>query len=152
MASGDILKALDEPPGAYDPEAADETAWTNTSFASGTNVNGVVFTAPTSGNVMVFYRARVQANSANQRALVSVKVSTGSTIDAGVVVSPAADDQAIETSQGTTGGAETRMQCGDWRYVTGLTAGNAYNAVVQFKVFGGTGSIFQREVYVLPCP
>ncbi|WP_203824405.1 hypothetical protein [Actinoplanes palleronii] len=144
--------ALDTPPAAYDEEVADETAWTNTSFDSGSSVCGTTFVAPTSGAVVVHWFARLQANSANQRALASISVATGGTLGSGTVVSAANDDGAIETSQGTTGGVETRMGASAFRYISGLTAGSTYNVVVQKKVFGGNGSIFHRSVLVLPAP
>lgn len=153
--AGSKLLALDAPAQAVDDEATDETAWTNTSYDSGSSVCGTTFTAPTSGAVLVLWSARLQCGSTGQRALASVSVATGGSVGAGSVVSASSDDSAIETSQsatvtGSPAGAETRTQAGMWRVVTGLTAGSTYNVVVQKKVFGGSGSIFQRNVAVLP--
>lgn len=150
--TADLLNTnLVAPDEGYDAEATDETAWTNTSYDSGSSVCGTTFVAPESGNVIVMWSARFQSNTANTRAAVSVSVATGSSIGSGSVVSAASDESALETVQSSASGTETRMQCSMFRYVTGLTAGSTYNVVLQKKMLSaGNGSIFQRDVLVLP--
>jgi hypothetical protein len=153
--TADLLNTNLVPPDeAFDAETADEAAWTNTSFDSGTNVCGTTFIAPESGNVLVLWSARFQSNTNNVRAAVSVSVATGSSIGSGSVVSAASDDSAIETTQSsaaTATPAETRIQTSMFRRVTGLTAGDTYNVVVQKKVLtAGNGTVFQRDVVVIP--
>lgn len=150
--TADLLNTNVVPPdAAYDTETADETAWTNTTYDSGASVCGTTFTAPQGGSVMINWSARFQSNTANARAAVSVSVASGGSIGAGTVVSASNDDSAIETSQSTTGGAETRISASMFRYVTGLTPGLIYNVVVQKKMLSaGNGTIFQRDVLVVP--
>lgn len=150
--TADLLNTnLVAPDDVSDSESADETAFTNTSFDSGSTVCGTTFVAPESGNVLVLWSARFQSNSNNVRAAVSVSVATGSTLGSGTVVSAASDDSSIETSQSGTGGTETRIQASMFRRVTGMTAGDTYNVVVQKKVLSaGNGTVFQRDVVVIP--
>jgi hypothetical protein len=150
--TADLLNTnLVAPDEASDTETADETAFTNTSFDSGSSVCGTTFVAPESGNVLVLWSARFQANTSSINALVSVSVATGGTIGSGTVVSPASDESALETTRGLGATADTRMQAAMFRRVTGLTAGDTYNVVVQKKVLtAGNGSIFQRDVVVIP--
>lgn len=143
-----------------DTESSTET-FTSATYSSGSNVCGTTFVAPGSGNVIVFWSARLQsdAGGTNHRALCSVSVATGSTIGSGTVVSGSNDASALETTEvisGSTGvlAPQTRFQGGTFRIVTGLTAGFTYNVVVQFKgavaLTSPGGSIFQRDVAVLP--
>lgn len=156
--TADLLNTnLVAPDDVSDSESADETAFTNTSFDSGSTVCGTTFVAPESGNVLVLWSARFQCNSNSTRAAVSVSVATGSTLGSGTVVSAASDDSSIETSQSPTAGTsgttapETRIQASMFRRVTGLTAGSTYNVVVQKKVLStGNGTVFQRDVVVIP--
>lgn len=154
--SGSIVKAGDTPPVAFDGEGTLDSAFTNTSFATATAAAGQTFIAPTSGAVVILWSARFQTNTTGttDRALVSVKVSAGGTIDSGTVVSAAADTSALESTRsatqtsGTSG--ETRMAACTFRVVNGLTAGATYNVVVQRKVTGGNATVFQADVAVLP--
>jgi hypothetical protein len=138
--------------------AAGDTTFSSTSFASATvdgTVIGTTFIAPTSGSVLVLWSARMSADTGGggHRVLCSVKVSTGSTIDSGSVVSPASDDSALETPETASGGTvgQSRLAAGMWRVVTGLTAGSTYNVVIQQKVATAlTGNMYQRDVAVLP--
>lgn len=140
-----------------DTESSTET-FTSATYSSGANVCGTTFVAPGSGNVIVFWSARLQsdAGGTNHRALCSVSVATGSTIGSGTVVSGSNDASALETTEivATALAPQTRMQGGTFRIVTGLTAGSTYNVVVQFKgavaLTSPGGSIFQRDVAVLP--
>lgn len=158
MASGSKVAALDAPPGVTDTEPTDESGWTNTTFDSGTNVCGQTFIAPTSGNVLILWSCRMNADTggANHRVLCSVKVSTGATIDSGTVVSAASDDSAIESPETAASGTigQSRIAAGMWRFVSGLTPGQTYNVVVQKKcaTTSMTGSIFQRDVSVVGLP
>lgn len=157
--SGSIVKAGDTPPVPTNGGGGD-TTFTSTSFASATAdsaVVGLTFTAPTSGNVLVLWSVRMSADAtggSGHRVLCSVKVSTGSTIDSGSVVSAASDDSAIESAETSTTGAtvgQSRIQAGMWRVVGGLTPGAVYNVVIQQKVAVAlTGNMYQRDVAVVP--
>lgn len=157
-AAGSKILAGDAPPGVADGEGTDDTAFTNTSFATAAAAAGQTFIAPTSGRAVVLFSARFQINTTgtSDRALVSVKVAEGSTIDAGAVFSPASDDSALESTRSATissgSSGETRMAAGHWRFLSGLTAGATYNVVLQRKVTGGNGTVFQGDVCVIPLP
>lgn len=151
--AGQRVRGLDFPDVASDEELTDETARTSTSYEFGATRVGTTFMAPTSGRVLILWRARIESNTANTRAAVSVAVRTGSTIGSGTSVSPADDDSAIETSQGTTGGPETRIQASCHRVVSGLTAGDTYNVQMEHKMLSaGNLDIFSRSVDVIPLP
>lgn len=156
MAAGSKILAGDFPSVTTDTEPTDETI-SATSFASGTNVCGMTFVAPTSGTVVVLWSVRMNADTggANHRVLCSVKVSTGGTIDSGTVVSAASDDSAIESPETAASGTigQSRIACSMFRVIAGLTAGSTYNAVVQTKVAVAlSGTVFQRDVTVIPMP
>lgn len=156
MGSGSKVLSLDAPTVTTDGEPTDES-FSNTSFDSGTNVCGMTFVAPTSGTVLVLWSCRMNADTGgtNHRVLCSVKVSTGGTIDSGTVVSPASDDSAIESPETAASGTigQSRLATAMFRVVSGLTAGATYNVVVQKKAAVSlTGTIFQRDVTVLPMP
>lgn len=157
-ASGSKVLGADTPPLGTDADSTDELAFTNSSYDNGATVVGTTFIAPTSGAVLVLWSARMDANTAggtNHRVLVSVKVSSGSVIGSGTVVSPAADDSALESVEwtaATVAVGTTRMQAAMYRPVTGLTPGQTYNVVVQKKcaVSGMAANVYNRTVDVLP--
>lgn len=154
MASGSKVLALDAPSIAFDEEPTDETAFTSTTYIVGAAATcGTAFIAPTSGTVLINFSVRMQSNSANTRAAVSVQVASGATLGSGTVASAANDDNSVETSQGTTGGSETRITAGNYRVVTGLTAGATYNVVTMHHMLSaGNATIFNRTVSVSPGP
>lgn len=154
--AGSRVFASDSPPAGVDSEGTDEN-FTSASYSSGSAVTGAAFIAPTSGTVIVLWSCRINADTggANHRALCSVQVASGAAIGSGSVVSAASDDSAIETPETASGGTigQSRLSTCMFRVVSGLTAGSTYNAVVQFKgavALSGNGTIFQRDVAVLP--
>lgn len=124
----------------------------STSFVTGTPVCGVSFVAPPSGAVRVDWHARFDTSTINNRVLVSVEVATGSTLGSGTVMSAAGDGSALENhSEPTTAGSSTRMEAGMWRYITGLTPGAVYNAVVKVRnTVAATANVFDRSILVTP--
>lgn len=127
--------------------------FTSTSYISSATPVGVSFIAPPSGIVRVDWSARFQTNTINIRSVVSTQIATGSTLDAGTVVAngSASDGYALENNNDPAGAANTRLQAGMWRWVTGLTPGDGYNAVVKFRMLGaGNGDIFNQRILVTP--
>lgn len=151
MPAGDIIDVADFGTPAGDTEATDETGFSNTSYAPGATPCGVAFVAPTSGQVLILWGARFESNTNSVRACISISVRTGGTVGSGTVVSGTDDDNALETPQDATGGANTRTQGSRHRRVTGLTAGDTYNVQLEHKMLSaGNGDIFSRDVDVLP--
>jgi hypothetical protein len=127
--------------------------FTSTSYIASSPPVGVSFVAPPSGMVRVDWSARFQTNTINTRSGVSTQIATGSTLDAGVVVAngTASDGNALENNNDPAGGANTRLQAGMWRWVTGLTPGDTYNAVVKFRMLSaGNGDIYNQRILVTP--
>jgi hypothetical protein len=148
LLAGSVIRALDTPPTQPATDNSDIINFTNTTFAAGSPVVGVAFTAPTSGRVLVLWRARIEASTSGY-ALISAAVRTGSTINAGTLVSASSLDEALETGNLVAG--QSRFQAGTWRVVTGLTPGSAYNAVVEHIILtGGNGNIYTRAISVMP--
>jgi hypothetical protein len=155
-AMGDKVKAGDFPQAKSAHDGTDELAFTSTSYTKGGTTVGVTFVAPTTGRVLLFWHARMENNgtAANCRTIISIEVATGGTIGSGSVVSAADDDSAIETTLGAAGGEQSRMEACMYRFVSGLTAGNTYNAYTMHKTHNasGSGDIFTRGVVALPLP
>lgn len=126
----------------------DETGFTNTTFSLGGTTVGVVFTAPTSGQVMVIWGGRLQSNTAAVRVFLSAEVRPGASIGTGTPVTSAATAAStLETSD------QGRLQASRHRVVTGLTAGDTYNASLWHAVSAaGNGDIFDRDIAVFPLP
>lgn len=151
MAAGDIVYAADFGTPAGDSESTDETAFTSTTYTPGATPCGTTFVAPTSGQVLILWAARLESNTNSVRACISVSVREGGTLGSGTVVSGADDDSALETPQDATGGANTRTQASRHRRVTGLTVGATYNVQMEHKMLSaGNGDIFARQVDVIP--
>ncbi len=149
--SGSKIFAADTPAAVQAADSTDELGFTSTTYTAGTVTVGVSFTAPTSGTVLVWWGARVEANTASRSVLVSVEVREGATVGAGTVVSAASDDSAIESPQDAAAGAATRLQVSRHRLVTGLTAGMPYTVRTMHKISAsGNGDVFARDVAVLP--
>lgn len=147
-AAGDFILAADFPETRSASSSADELAFNNTSYQQGSTVVGIDFIAPTSGRVMVHWSAQFEPNTAN-RVRVGTAVYEGGVIGSGTVVSAASDDDSLispDVANQDTG-------IGRGRFVSGLTAGDTYNAVIEFKMdTAGNGDIFARKITVIPCP
>lgn len=153
--TADLLNTNVVPPdAAFATQATDETAFTSTTYTNGTNVCGTSFVAPPNGIVLVLWAARFQSNvtTTNARVLVTVSVATGSVVGSGSVVSAATDESALESTVADTANTgHSRFQGGTFRVVSGLTGGSTYNVVTQHKMaVAGNGTIFQRDVLVIP--
>jgi hypothetical protein len=146
--AGQKLRAIDFTDAASNEQNADETGFSNTTYGGGANTCGVAFVAPTSGRVKVEVYAYFESNGA-QQAYVSAAVRQGGVIGSGTVVEAASDTRCL-TSQ-TAGDDRAGVV---YRYISGLTPGNTYNARAEHRVDsgGGTGDIFNRTILVTPLP
>jgi hypothetical protein len=155
VAAADKVRALDATPAASAVDAS-TVAIATTAYAQSSPSFGVSFTAPTSGRVRVSFRARFECKVNSSRCTVSAEVAVGATVGSGSVLFAGDDNEALETSQSSTAAttpAETRIDAMQWRTITGLTAGNSYNAYIVHKGFVVTGgTIYARGILVEPLP
>lgn len=144
----DRMNFLEDP--ASDLDATDETGVTSTTYTDGATTVGESFIAPSSGRVLVLWHARIENNSATGFCHVSASVRTGSTLGSGTEVSAPADGQAISFNEGA--GSASRGSAAMYKVVTGLTAGDTYNAVVEHRVTSNNSDIFDRSIAVMSLP
>lgn len=158
--AGDIIYAVDAPPSVRFDENTDYV-FTNTSYSSTSGtptapVCGIAFTAPTSGQVRIDYKVRMESKTNSNRVIASCAVATGGTAGSGSAVMASGDDAAIETSQSSSAAttpAETRFQGGSYRICGGLTPGVTYNAYIEHKAFNATGgTMYTRGISVTALP
>jgi hypothetical protein len=145
--AGTTVLAADTPPavsaaqgGSYD---ATTTAYDVTTTAGTYADCAVVFTAPTSGRVLIHTAMRA-INSATSGSLVAPETRLGSTIGVGTVVEAAADNIGC-ASYGTT-----FQRQGATHLLTGLTAGASYNTRLLHRASAGTATFANRELIVSP--
>lgn len=140
--AGDYILAADFTPSAEDQETGSIGSITSTSFAAGSPVCGVSFTAPTSGIVEVDISA--QMSNTGGQTYMSFRVGTGGTIGAGTEVVAASADTSV------LNGATSSVRAGTSKRVTGLTPGATYNAQTMHAVTAGTGTVLRRTIKVRP--
>lgn len=107
---------------------------------------GVAFTAAASRRAVVLLRAGIDNTTAAGVGYAGYTLRTGSVVGAGAVVQAAADAIAIQ-HEGT---AASRQSL--WDVVTGLTAGDPYNVVMEHRssAIGNTAAFADRAIAVLP--
>jgi hypothetical protein len=156
--NGGWLNAFAVDPASLRP--VDNFELTNDTTASLTYVpgttNGVAFTAPPSGIVIVTASGSLGTNHASlgEGSWLSYHVRNGGTIGSGTDVVPSHDDRSAKmTAQSTASGfkyAPAMVR----RRVTGLTPGNSYNVVSTFRVSsasgGGVAAVIARHIMVEP--
>lgn len=148
LLAGTVVRGLDSPPAvsATADSSFDVTSTSYTTTASaGTYADcAVVWTAPTSGRVIIHVNARL-FNSGTGGTLVTAETRTGSTIGAGTIVDGAAD-------RGPSHYGNSFARTGTTRMLSGLTPGATYNTRLLHRATSGTGSIALRELIVEPTP
>lgn len=148
LLPGTTVLGLDTPPTVYAEDSTDITGFTNTTFAAGSPVVGVAFTAPTTGRVKVDWSCRFNPTS-NINVQIGAHVRTGGTIGSGTTVQDALSEKMLESPNVT--GTPGRVSAGMYYVVDGLTPGATYNAVVAHRmVSAGSGSLFARSICVSP--
>lgn len=147
-AAGDFVLAADFPETRGASSSVDELGFTNTAYGQGSTVVGIDFVAPTSGRVMVHWSAQFEPNTAN-RVRVGTAVYTGGVVGSGTVVSAASDDDSLISAD--VAGQDSGI--GRARLVSGLTPGDTYNAVIEFRMdAAGNGDVFARKITVVSVP
>lgn len=152
--AGQTIRALDFAPPVYVETGANENDFSNTDWSPGNTVCGISFIAPTSGLGTVSWFCRfgsIHATTATN-ANVSIHVRTGAVINAGATISLPTEDTSLENPAAGTDSIDNRLAAGAFRHLTGLVAGSAYNAVIEFQVASGTATIFHRSLLWTPSP
>ncbi len=150
LLAGTTILALDTPAGGFANDGTDIVGFSNTTFASGSPVVGVAFTAPTTGRVWVHWQARFNPTSAVS-AQVGFALRTGATLGVGTLIQDGLNENCLESPPVSGGGG--RVQGGTSYLVTDLTPGTVYNVVVCHRMTAaGTGTVFARSIGVSPCP
>lgn len=111
---------------------------------------GVVFTAPASGRVALYWSGGIRnlAEADTPVAYLSPEVRTGPVVGSGAVVLGAHDSR---TSRINCEGAQT-MRAGAMHVLSGLTPAQMYNARILHRVTSNTGEFFYRGLIVEPMP
>lgn len=148
--AGDIILVADHEGDAYAEESANDTT-TSTSYVDGT-VHGVAFVAPTSGSVWIGFGGLVGSNATTVglRALMSDYIRTGSTVDAGTDVLTASDSRAVKFYKQSTSSSTLYGHGSVWHKVEGLTPGDSYNVITQFRAIQDTAAVDDRWLAVIP--
>lgn len=129
----------------------DETSFTSTTFVAGASPVGVAFTAPPSGAVLILFGGMISQNINTFSAFLSCEVKTGSTVGSGTLAGAAANsDRALVCGKAVNSGAVAILQGSRHVLYTGLTAGASYNVRLLHCVDGGSGTVFLRDVAVIP--
>lgn len=148
LTAGSTVKALDTPPAAGNTQA-DLFGTNSTTFgvqvAIGTYADcAVVFTAPTSGRVMIHFASNLDNDTGSASTQVAPVVRTGGTIGSGSVILAGSLNESIRNV-----GTDDRRY-GASRLLEGLTPGSVYNVRLEHRVSGGNGTIQYRHLAVVP--
>lgn len=146
-ASGDKLIAVASASSRVDSDGS-TTSTSYTATLTGSTFPGVAFVAPPSGKVTILFAAATYNSAASQDMKTAVQVRTGGTVGSGTIVYAATDSDMILTAQ-TNGDATRHMSFAE---VTGLTAGDTYNAQMLGKVenAANTGHWLFKFLKVIP--
>lgn len=124
-------------------DVTDQTGITSATFAAGSPVCGLAFTAPPSGAVWVTVGGLpvvILSGNVTRRCELSWELRAGSTIGSGTVVLGASNIRMVAIGIGATSGLRADVEMTHrWR-MTGLTPGAAYNVRTMHRV-NVTGSV-----------
>lgn len=107
---------------------------------------GVAFVAPPSGKVTVHFGAASYNGNASVDNKTAVRIGTSATVGGGTETYAATDNDMILTNVA----ANVATRHSGFMEVTGLTAGNTYNACMAHRVSAGTGHFLFRFIKVIP--
>lgn len=149
LLAGSTVRALDTPPAASDTQL-DSFSFTHTTYGigstSGTYVDcGTAFMAPTTGRVLVILSGQIVNSGATTR--MAPVVREGPVIGSGAVIVPANDVNSI-TNQGNN----ADILAAQVALIENLSPGEVYNVRLEHRVSGGTGTLRNRRVVVIPSP
>lgn len=141
-ASGDKLVAV---AAVFDKQnsTGSTTSTSYTATLTGGVACGKAFIAPPSGIVTIHYATAGFNSGANDNKS-AIQVRAGASVGSGTVFYTVTDDDMILF----TGAATYRI--GAFTVVSGLTAGDPYNAQMLHKVSAGTGSFLFKNLVVVP--
>lgn len=148
ILAGAIIREDDRPAAAF---ASDETGISNisnTTYAAGTPVVELTFTAPTSGRVWVFIGGGMRdgGTATNIGVWMAPEIRLGS-VSGAVVLAADAEDRGV----GSLRNKNQYHYYSRMTRVTGLTAGATYYARVMHRVTtGSSADISAREIGVFP--
>ncbi|MGW1034999.1 hypothetical protein ACWD4Z_22785 [Streptomyces antibioticus] len=145
LLAGSPITALDTPPPAGGASGGTVTTTSTTFTTSGADV-AAVFTAPTSGRVIIQTGARMVNSSATSGTLISPETRTGSSIGSGTIIEAASDANGA-SHYGNTFARSTAAHL-----LTGLTPGAVYNTrlLMRSSNAADTASFANRELIVAP--
>ena len=148
MLAGQKIQAFTS--GYQDLETAVVSSITVTTPANGATVCGVAFVAPQSGAVHLSIYADLQQTAGV--VVVGWRVRTGGTPGSGTIVDGSESGDGPNAANGRVLTTITRIAAGGGNvYVTGLIAGDTYNAATyHFISGGGQGTLSARAITVLP--
>lgn len=136
---------------AFAGSSTDEVGFTSSTFSPGATVVGTSFVAPASGKVIVPFTGYITNTINTGATILSFEMKTGGTIGSGTLTGPAANsDRAIICGKAVNSGAPSLLSAGNTALYTGLTPGATYNVRMMHAVDLGTGSIFYRQIMVIP--
>jgi hypothetical protein len=128
--------------------AHSDTASTTTSgtYVAGTTL-GIAFTAPSTGAVLVHHSASLGTPSGSDISA-SFEIRTGTTVGSGTLFYGPNDSDMVYC------GGNMALDAGRTTLVTGLTAGNSYNARIMVRRITGAGTVSyaRRKIVVVPAP
>jgi hypothetical protein len=144
LQAGSPITGTDVPGMVSNTEDTAQTGITSGTPAAGSPVCGVAFTAPTTGRVLVQFSAFVDNDTAAQVTYVTIEVREGSMVGSGTVVLAASDLNGFYHE------GVNQVRGGMFHPVDGLTPGASYNVRLMHRVLGGTGTVDDRKVIVIP--
>ncbi len=119
------------------------TTYTSTLTGGGAAACGVAFVAPYSGKVVVHNGCKLSNSSSSNFAALAFHVRTGASIGSGSDVLLAADPFCFSHT-----GVSAMRGAAPAKLVSGLTPGNSYNIIQEFRVDGGTGTFLDKYLLV----
>lgn len=150
LLAGSTVRALDTPPAASDAQL-DEFSFTITTYGtgstSGTYVDcGVAFMAPTTGRVLLILSGEIH-NSGLSTTRMAPVVREGPVIGSGPEIVPASNENSIANQ-----GSNSFILASQVTLIENLNPGETYNVRLEHRVSGGTGTLRNRRVIVIPSP
>ncbi|HET9889639.1 MAG TPA: hypothetical protein VFQ42_03985 [Mycobacterium sp.] len=147
VAAGQKLRASDlATPSAsgIQTDSGTVTSGTYVGTRTGTsNVAGVAFTAPNSGNIMVLWGGGLSI-SGGGFVLVSFEIRTGNVVGSGTQWWAPSDNIQIQ------GESTTETSEATFYPISGLTPGGSYNIRQMYRANTGTGTVNRPRISVMP--
>lgn len=143
LESGSVITGTDAPTIVTSGAEGTNQSPTSTTYAAGTSC-GVAFIAPTTGRVLLQWRAFVENDTGGAFTLITAQVREGSSVGSGTIILAASDEFALIHE------GQQEVRYGMFYPLDGLTPGSNYNVQLLHRVTGGTGTLDDREVNVMP--